>query len=234
MPQHRYYLDKPLIEGSSITLEDNEFHHLSHVMRAQVGDTVEVVNGKHKLALAKITAILKKKAQLHLTQVIERSPPKRTLILAQALPKLNNLELILEKGTEVGATHFWLFPGVLSEKSEVKHNQVEKLKSWVIAAIKQCGRLDLPEIVIKPPLKDWKKPEQKLYFGDVDPEAPWYAPQENELIFFVGPERGWHPSEEDILQQWDAQGVKISENILRTETAGLVALVQSIVLSKSH
>lgn len=224
MPHHRYFLEGPFIQGAPLILEGSEFHHLVHVMRAQVNDTVELVNGNHQLAQAILITLQKDKAHLLISHLTEKFPPSYRLILAQALPKLTNLEWILEKGTEIGATHFWLYPGMLSEKTEVKPAQMDKLKSWVIGAMKQCGRLDLPEIILKPPLHQWTKPEGPLYFGDVASDAPWFSPSEQSLTFFIGPEKGWHPKEVETLKSWGASGVKLSENILRTETAALVAL----------
>ena len=52
-------------------------------------------------------------------------------------------------------------------------------------------------------------------------------PSEERVVFCVGPEKGFSPQEIAHLKgPLEAQGVKLHHNILRTETAGLVALSQ--------
>src|SRR5579862_10014163 len=113
MPHNRYYLDTPFQENKTVTLADEEFHHLSRVLRARVGDKVELVNGRGQLAHAHLMELTKKEARLGI-KAIEESKQKPPLILAQALTRMNHLEWIIEKGTELGTTSFWLFPGILS------------------------------------------------------------------------------------------------------------------------
>jgi len=226
MPHNRYFVDNPLIEGDSLLLEGNESHHLTHVMRQKPGDLVELINGKNSLALAQVEKILKHQTLLQIQSSFTKKIEKPKIILAQALPKLHALELILEKGTELGADAFWLFPGRLSEKNQVKPEQLTKWRQWTIAALKQCGRLDLPEILIYPPLEQWEKPEGLLYFGDLRPSAVKMGPSKTSpLLFFIGPEKGFHKEEIELLEKkWQALGIKLHDNILRVETAAITAL----------
>jgi 16S rRNA (uracil1498-N3)-methyltransferase len=144
---------------------------------------------------------------------------------------MNHLEWIIEKGTELNATEFWLFPGRLSEKGELSGNQQERLLHLALAAMKQCGRLDLPSIVLKPPLLQWGAIEGTLFFGDTAQEAPflWEVPHlkpaKPPVVFFVGPEKGFDKKEHAHLTEgMGARGVRVHRNILRTETAPLTAL----------
>ena len=70
MPDHRYFLDCPLKPHAKAALEEEEFHHLSRVMRGSVGDEVELVNGQGQLATARIEKMDKREAQLAITAVI--------------------------------------------------------------------------------------------------------------------------------------------------------------------
>lgn len=229
MPAERYFIPAPLIEDESLTLEGAEFHHLAHVMRTAVGDEVELCNGRGELAIGEVVELKKKKsATLRLKTVRFEPSPKTALILAQAMPRLNRLETIIEKGTELGMTELWLFPGERSERKELASSSLERMRSIAIAAMKQCGRLYLPEIRLKPTLKQWKEIPTPAYFGDTNPDAPlfWQAwqPQPASLLFFVGPESGLTEQEEAFLRHAGVQGVKLHSHILRTETASLAAL----------
>ncbi len=229
MPHNRYFLDSAFKSQSDVLLSGEEAHHLSRVMRKNRGDEVELINGRHQLATAILLGIEKKGICLRIISIIEHSPPKRALIICQALPRFNRLENIVEKGTELGMTSLWLFPGQLSEKKDLSANQLDRLKTIAIAAIKQSGRLDLPTFVLCPPLEQWKPLEFPAYFGDLDPDAPPFLSALNQspsddILFFVGPEAGFSSVEENRLHQLQAQGVRLHHNILRTDTASLTAL----------
>ncbi len=231
MSSERYYADVALQEGAYVTLSDNERHHLVHVMRTRPGEQVELVNGQGELAQAQLVQIDKSKVQLKIINVITAQLPVRTLILAQAFVRPNRLEVIIEKGTELGVTDFWLFPGEKSEKGEYSDNQLKRLHLLMIAAMKQCDRLDLPTITIKPPIKLWPPLNGLSFFGHLAPQAPalWQicsAPQakSSSIMFVTGPESGFSEHEEEMLKNLGVQGVKLHTNILRTETASIVAL----------
>jgi 16S rRNA (uracil1498-N3)-methyltransferase len=217
VPHNRFFLDAPLEENTSVVLTDDEWRHLALSHRAREGDRVELVNGRNQLALGRVSALRKNAADI-LIDSVSTEAPKTPLILAQALPRMNHLEWIIEKGTELNATAFWLFPGDLSEKDSLSASQAARLKNLSLSAM-------------KPALTKWKPCEGTLLFGDIAEEAPYLwdlklvLPLQSPLFFFVGPEKGFSTKEEDYLRNHlNAKGVRIHRNILRAETAPLVAL----------
>ncbi len=221
MPHNRYFHDAPFHEHEHIALSAGESHHL-RVSRTPMGGLVELVNGRNQLAHARLLD----PDHLQIEQITEKPPP-RQIVLGLAIPKMNHLEWVIEKGTELNATAFWLFPGMLSEKESLSPNQLDRLRALSIAAMKQCGRLDLPAIEIKPPLLKWEKPAGTLIFGDLEAPYLWDLSLtfSDPIIIFIGPEKGFDPKERAFLQQsLKAQGVKFHSNILRAETAPLAAL----------
>ena len=233
MPADRFFLSAPL--QNTLTLEGEEFHHLATVMRLRIGETLEIVNGQGELAKAELISLDKKRCQLKILSHQSIPPPEESLILALALTRPASLEWTVEKGTELGATEFWLFPGQLSEKKELTPSQLHRLETITINALKQCGRLYLPKILQKPALEDWEIPAGSLFFGDVSPEAPLLqGPFAKKVIFFIGPEKGFSPSETHLLKvTFKAQPISLHANILRAETAALTALSQFYILKKS-
>lgn len=230
MPAERFYCPEELSLGKEYSIKDQEHHHLAHVMRISEGDQIEVVNGNGILALAELKSLNKKEAVF---KVINRSfiPPENVkIILAQAVPRMNRLDFILEKGTELGVSEIWLFPGQLSERKALTEQQVLRFKGQVISAMKQCGRLYLPEIKLKKTLTKWDALSDLMFFGDVDFKAPElleYKDQINQVervIFFIGPESGFTKEEEEYLNSWGVKGVSLHRYILRTDTAAIVAL----------
>lgn len=231
MPKERYFIDEDIIAQQQYVIEGKEYHHLAKVMRANIGDVVEIINGKGFLGKAQVQSLEKRQGILLVKEIIEEKLPKKEIILVQALPRANRLSTILEKGTELGMTSIWLFPGERSEKKKLSEQDINRMKSITIAATKQCGRLYLPKIEVKPFLKDWSKPDGNSFFGDIDPQAEpfiqrWQenSQQDNKILFFIGPEAGLTNNEINILNSWGSHGVKLHKNILRTDTAPLVAL----------
>ena len=158
MPANRFFLDDPLEPNTVVHLDKQEMHHAS-VMRMREGQVAEIINGRGTLAHATYT-----KAGFHIDSV-ETADPHPAIILCQALPRMNRLDTILEKGTEIGMSEVWLFPGDRSEKKSLSPNQLKRAEHIFISAIKQCGRLHLPKLVLKPSLKDWSKPPGLTLFG---------------------------------------------------------------------
>ncbi len=233
MPIDRFFYPHSLAVPS-ILLEDEESRHLN-VMRIQPKEEIEVVNGQGELVKARLLSLSKKGAELEILSHAHFPPPQYELILAQALTKPASLEWIIEKGTELGATAFWLFPGDRSEKKNLTPQQEKRLHNLTISALKQCGRLYLPSIVLKPPLREWTKPQGALLFGSLSPEAPLLSGALKKVIFVVGPEKGFSSEETIMLEQTlQAQGVKLHSHTLRAETAAITALAQLFPLLTSN
>jgi len=231
MPADRFYIKSAIIQGQSIKIEGTEFHHLVHVMRASIGDSIEIVNGCNVLAEGTIRAIEKKYASVLINKAIEKPPSSFQIILAQAMPRFNRLDFILEKGTELGMTQFWLFPGACSERKTISDNQRERMELVMVAAMKQSGRLDLPFLEAREGLKKWDAPlPYAAFYGDVSPSAPSFEkcwkekPPREGAIIFIGPESGFNEQEIKSMQKLGVMGVKLHHNILRTDTAAAAAL----------
>ncbi len=226
MPSERFFYPDLFEENAVIALDAEEHRHIK-VMRIRPEEEIELINGKGELAIGVVDSIEKQKTTIILQKVTKVEKPSTKIILAQALPKQNKLDFIVEKGTELGMSELRLFPGDFSEKKELSANQLERCRHLTIAALKQCGALFLPEISLAPPLKNWQRPPC-AYFGDINPKAPklkdTFKPSQ-EIIFFIGPEKGFSASEEIILEKL-ATGISLHKNILRTETAAICALAQ--------
>ncbi len=238
MPHDRFYIDAQFEQDKQLELEGSELHHMVRVSRLRVGETVELINGRGYLATAEVTALERNLAILTILSLVqqERSPPQ--LILAQALLKPNLLDWVVEKGTELGVTDFWLFPGHQSERNDLSSNQLQRVHHLILSATKQCGRLDLPRVELKPELLKWQALAATAFFGDLSPSAPNFlqvspspiAP----LLLFIGPESGFDKQEIAHLKQMGALGVRLHHHTLRAETAALAGLVlANSLLNKS-
>ena len=147
----RFYIDPESWDESNLRLEGDEFHHCVNVLRLQSGDPVVIFDGLGMEIQTSIKNISKKVAYLDLNN-LERiiSPARKTRIaLAQAIPKGKNMDLIIEKGTELGVNHIYPF---ISERTIIRLNQsdsIKKQEKWqrvAIEACKQSGQNWLPKV----------------------------------------------------------------------------------------
>ena len=208
---YRFFTASKLTLETRVELSPEELHHLKKVLRVNVGDPIELVNGKGELA----HAIYDDPITILSVDSAPKDLPTRALI--QAIPEKSHLEFILEKGTELGITDFYLFPATRSKLKELSPNYITRLEKILLSSLKQCKRLFLPKLHI-----NVAPPYVKLYLGD--PKGEPFTPSKDSSGFIIGPESGFTPEEiESFKSKQHAVPTKLSNNILRTETAATVA-----------
>lgn len=228
MPHDRFY--HPDLKSSQFLLTESEHHHLAHVMRIKEGETIEVIDGQGTLAKAKVGKITKRDATITIKELIsqEKKPPK--LLLAQAALKFSNLEWVLEKGVEIGVDTFILFNSDSSEKLPYSLSQQKRLDHILISAIKQSGRLFLPEVIYMNQVSDLKEIKGYKVFGDLLEKTVKIKDLSIDslpLMAIIGPEKGWSLKDISTLNQTvHATPVSLGPYILRAETAAIVAISQ--------
>jgi len=224
------------ITGDQAVLDGPEAHHLAHVMRAEVGDTVTLFDGQGSEFSARVKSIGKSQIQL---DVLEQRDVDRELsvkvVLAVALPKGDRQRWLLEKATELGVAQ--LIPletqrGVAQPSA----GAIEKLRRAVIEACKQCGRNRLLEIA-EP--RAWGEfaagaPQDALRLlahpvRCIPVQAPLRSVLAGELqglrskvvIAAVGPEGGFTDQEIAVGLSAGWTAVDLGPSILRVETAAI-------------
>ena len=199
------------------------------MLRMASGDKVELFNGSGQIA----TAILKDDYTVELVDVVLRPSPQCSLTLIQGLPKGDKLELILQKGTELGVNNFYLTEmerSVGQLKSNRKQKRLERWQKIVQEAARQSRQYYLPQltadisfgetlVAADGDLKLLLWEESTLPLDQVLPQA---APQRITVI--VGPEGGISSSEATQAIAAGFQPVSLGPRILRTETAGLAII----------
>jgi len=225
MPVDRFFIDEPLHEGEMVTLQGDEFQHMSRALRKKSGEVVELINGKGDLAEGSIVEILKNNALITLKRVSHEEKKKERIILVQAIPRINRLDTIIEKVTELGCTDIHLFPGDLSERKDLSQSSMERVHKITQSALKQSGRLYLPFVKLFSSLSLSLPDNCSLFFGDTSQDAPLLidAYKNDSLALVIGPESGLSESEEKLLRE-KGIGIKLSDAILRTDTAPIVAI----------
>ncbi len=224
MPHNRFFSTKELKKAQEIILEDDELKHF-RVMRLEEGEDCEVVNGKHQLATAEIKDIKKSQVTLVIKKVIKQDPPSQNVLCIPFL-KAKKLELILEKATELSITEFWIYKADKSEIKELKKSQIERFEKILISALKQCGRLDFPKLMFYDSIQKIPNFNGLKFYGDTSEDAPLFyhhLTNDKPKVAIIGPESGLSQKEIAYLKKINFIGVKLSEFILRAETAAIAS-----------
>ncbi|MFZ4772829.1 MAG: RsmE family RNA methyltransferase [Chlamydiia bacterium] len=224
MPANRYYTPQDLYPNTTMALEADEALHLKTVMRSVAGDAVELINGRGDLACALITEVNKKGVTLCI-EAVTHTPPPRPLILGIGILVQDRLDLLLEKGTELGLTHIDLIKTALVGKAGFTDGQKERMQRVLVAALKQSGRLWLPTIGYIDSLHTFLSPTHTIYYGAINPTAPPFLKafkSHHPFKLLIGPAKGFSPEELDILKNYT--GVYLSDAILRAETAAIAMI----------
>jgi 16S rRNA (uracil1498-N3)-methyltransferase len=234
----RFFSAEPIVAGR-ITLDGTEAHHLLHVMRAAVGQTVTLFDGSGAEFLAVVESLGRSSASL---QVIERRETDRELpfplTVGVALPKGDRQKWLVEKLTELGVTT--LVP-LATERgvAQPAPSALERLRRSVIEASKQCGRNKFLKIEEPERWHDWVL--QSRVAGDGrrfiahpggKPLSDFDLTRTVSSILAVGPEGGLTDAEVAAAIGAGWQPVDLGPRLLRVETAA-VALAAAIALGSS-
>lgn len=215
-------------------LSEEESHHLIRVLRKKEGERVKLIDGKGNEYEGEIVEILKKgkklKAKVKLIKLLRKEKPSPVKIIALIpLLKGDKTEFLVEKGTELGINEFITFR---SDYSVVKpfSKLEERLKKKAINALKQSGRLYLPEIKSPVILKEFLSensfssalklvalPKEGISLDELLEKLVNFK----EIILVSGPEGGFSKEEEKLLKEKNFLPILLSPYILKAETASL-------------
>jgi 16S rRNA (uracil1498-N3)-methyltransferase len=230
----RFFVDPEVVGGDFAELGRELSHRLRHVMRLRGGDHVMLVDGRgfeYEAELQDTRAPTIRAAILSRREVLPE--PSVRVVLYQSVVKGDRFEWLLEKGTEIGVAKF---VPLLSRRSVVRprEGRVERKERWqriVTEAAEQCGRSRLPEIASPMHLDEALASAQGLRL------LPWEGERKTSLrqalrsakkvevvSLFVGPEGGFAQEEVEQALALGVQTVSLGRRILRSETAGIVAV----------
>jgi len=237
MPQ--FYLPSPWESQKPTSLTPEAAHHL-RVRRIQIGEFFPVFDGKGQVARAELLSLSGKIGQVQLNDI--RSDTHRetayAITLAQGLAGGDKMDWIIEKAVETGAK---IIAPLQCERSILKltrgsdNDRAQKrLAHWegiIQAACEQCDRTVFatlePIQTFESFLKVSPKPALKVLLSPDASKTLYSVLTENgpqDIVLMIGPEGGHSPEEEASAEAAGYQIASLGERVLRTETAGIVAI----------
>ena len=237
----KFFVDTSAVSGSHIYIEDkSDLHHLTKVLRGKVGMKIDISDGdqwEYETELEELTA------DCAILRILDKqkfaTEPEVRVTIFQGVPKASKMETVIQKTVEIGVDS--IVPVFMDRTVVVeKGNFGKKLDRWqkiADEAVKQCKRGIIPQVHENCTFK-----EMMVMLGEYDLVI---CPYENEegysmkdclrrladdgkvpkkAAIVIGPEGGFADKEIDALKDFGAEIVSLGKSILRTETAGLVAL----------
>ena len=217
-----------LIVGN-IELPEEESRHAIKVLRARVGDTFKLIDGKGGSANAEISEVGKRYCIVSVNE-IQHSPensPKLTLLVSPT-KQTERFEWFLEKAVEIGVDR--IIP-VWTSRSERKVEKHERWNKVIVSAMKQSGRSWLPVLENACSFdKVVKLVNQPILIAhcieSLDTEKPHLLsalkPDEDACIA-IGPEGDFTSEEVELALKNGGIEISLGKSRLRTETAAIVA-----------
>ena len=237
---HKFFTPKELINGDVAKIIGDDVKHIYKVLRISEGEKVTLNNCEGVEYLGRVKSVSKQEVLIDILEELESNNESDVNIyLFQGLPKSQKMDLIVQKGTELGITEF--IPTIthrVDVKLKGEFKKLDRLNRIALEAAKQSKRSIIPKV--SEPI-DFNEVLEKINSLDL-----LIVPYENANNFgiktlinelrkennidniknigiFVGPEGGIEEDEIERLKDKGAYIVTLGKRILRTETAGFVA-----------
>ena len=221
MSNIRLFYEKSLSLNLNSTLDKSQSHYLSKVMRINIGKSFSLFNQSGEWE-AKVENIDKGIVEFLVIKKLRSANREKEIWLAFAPIKLNYLNLMIQKATEIGVTRF--IP-LLTERTIVRKLNEKRINKIIIEASEQSNRLKVPSLDKLTKLDTFLKSNQNanIIFGDLNTNNKKIdIKNKNPLCVLIGPEGDFSLKErEGILKLKNLIPLKINDNILRSETAAI-------------
>lgn len=239
----RFFVKDSQINAQTNIIEiiGEDVNHIKNVLRCKVGEQIEICNKESKCTYLCEISNIKENIEAKIIKKLNNDKETDLYInIIQGLPKSDKMELIIEKGTELGVKEF---TPLILKRCVTKINQKDegkKIQRWqklAEVAAKQCRRDIIPKVnniysinTISNLLNDYdfvllayeNEKENKL-----KEEISKIKNKSAKIAIIIGPEGGFEKEEVDILKEKGAKVISLGNRILRTET---VAIVMSSII----
>ncbi|SUP41059.1 RsmE family RNA methyltransferase [Veillonella criceti] len=231
----KIFVSTPL--DTEIIIPKETTHHLITVFRHNIEKPILVSSSEGGTATYRILEVVDGEAKAkRIGEVTTTETEEIEIVLVQAFLKADKLEWVLQKATELNVHTVYAVPMkhcVAQYKADKLPQKVERWQKIMKEAAQQCGREQLPQLVVQQSVAD-------VLANEVEQDTLVLVAYENEsshtlkealqgnsnqrVLIIIGPEGGL--SEEEVLQMTEvgAQVVTLGSTILRAETAAISAV----------
>ena len=237
----RFYIAPENWNRDALSLAGAEAHHARHVLRLQEGSRIAVFDGRGHEITAEIVSLERDRIQLRKLNEARTAPLHCRITLAQAIPKGKNMDLIVQKAVEIGASEI---APLLSDRTIVSlrdETALQKQQKWqqiAIEAAKQSGQNWLPHVYPAKKVHDFfaglalydlqligslqsDATHLKKVLGEYQAE---HGRGPESVLMCIGPEGDFTPAELNLARSHGCRPITLGPIILRVETAAIYCL----------
>jgi len=230
----RVFYDPSIKKGDqNFVLSEEESKHIVKVLRLKEDDSLILLNGVGGEFECKIIEAHAKKCKVEITASKFHEKSSNEVHIAIAPTKqMDRLEWFVEKATEVGVTKISLIDSKNAERSTVK---MERFYKKAISAMKQSQRTFLPVLDDVISLKEFISQYPKGLIAHCEEEDKFTISdkiQPSNCPILIGPEGDFTTDEIKLVKDSGYVSVTLGDNRLRTETAGMYAVVEAKLAMK--
>jgi len=226
-----FYIASLNAEDKQIALSEEESKHACRVLRLYNGDLITLLDGVGGTYLAEIEDAHPKKCTVTILKYEFEPKDTKSIHIAIAPTKnMDRIEWFLEKTTELGIDEITFLLCKNSERKLIKEERLEKI---LVSAMKQSKRSYLPKLNLMTTFKDFliQYPTAALaHCYENDKKTLNDVFQQNNYPILIGPEGDFSIDEIELAKNVGYDFVTLGKNRLRTETAGLYACMQCLLI----
>ena len=236
----KIFIPTPLDE--IIQLPKDVTHHVLHVFRHNMEKPITVTGSDNRCGIYQITEEVDGIAQAKLIEYVEADVASYRTILVQSLLKGEKLEWVLQKATELNVDTIYLVSTancVAKYDDKKLQSKVSRWEKIMLEAAQQCGRNQLPTLVVGETLSQVLAIEAdalKLVAYENEDGLTIKTALESvhtnqtitDILICIGPEGGYQEKEINAIIESGGKSVSLGNTILRAETAaiGSLAMIQ--------
>lgn len=219
--------------GDTINLFNDANNHTDNSLGNSLGDVLANSSANtqpHLCAAATIVSLDKRKTTVLIGNLVTIDAPKKQLVIASALPKNDRIHTMLDMCAQSGMSTFIPLLCMRSvTKLKKQDNKIARLHKYMVESCKQSGRPIVPRLQPQATIADIlnNKQDNTLYlYADANGKYPAQMQElltsHQKIVVLLGPEGGFDDNEMKLLQA-QASPLALSDAILRTETASVLA-----------
>ena len=233
MSNIRLFFNESLYINLKSKLDKTQSHYIHKVMRIKEGQNFSLFNQSGEFE-AKVENIIRGIVEFSVEKKLRSADNPTEIWLAFTPIKLNYLNLMIQKATELGVTRF--IP-LLSERTVVRKINEKRVKKIIVEASEQSNRLNLPILDKLKNLEEFLKEniDITILFGDLNSKNKKIDIKRDEpLCILIGPEGDFSIKEREIISKMkNIIPINVNKNILRSETAAIamISIISYTLLS---
>ena len=227
--------------GDRVIVTDQEAFHASVVRRLTLGEQVTVTDGMGRGIQGRVVTSTRNQVEVEVTSVLPNHRISWWVTVAQAIPKAGRGELAVDLMTEVGVDEILPWGAARSQVKWAGEQGAKAHAKWVATAreaSKQARRLRFPVVAEYAGLAGVARAITDADYAIImhekasRPITDCLVPRSGRVVIVIGPEGGLTDEEVSVLEQAGGRPFLMGSTVLRTSTAGAVAITQVRLLSE--